>query len=261
MYLDHWQLQRKPFENSPDSTFFYYSKSHRAALDKMLYAAREKKSLALLTGEYGCGKTMLVWAAAKALGGEKFRVGIINNPRLSEVELLNEIIYQLGEDRQTDKMLDLSRMVGDLLLSAVEADQHTVVMIDEAQLIADEAVLEQLRLLLNYQLEDRCMITLVLAGQPELGSRVRALPQLDQRVAVRHHLVPFGAEDATSYIRHRLRISGLADAPFTDDAIRVICTQTGGVPRRINNLCDLALMEGARRKLERIGPDVVRSLL
>ena len=115
MYLDHWQLQRKPFENSPDSTFFYYSKSHRAALDKMLYAAREKKSLALLTGEYGCGKTMLVWAAAKALGGEKFRVGIINNPRLSEVELLNEIIYQLGEDRQTDKMLDLSRMVGDLL--------------------------------------------------------------------------------------------------------------------------------------------------
>ncbi len=261
MYLDYWQLERKPFENSPDSSFFFYSEGHRAALEKLTYAARERKSLALLTGEHGCGKTTLVWALAKALEADKFRVGIVNNPRLTEIELLNEVVYQLGEDRQTDKMLELSRMMGDLLFRAVEEDQHTVVIIDEAQLITDADVMEQLRLLLNYQLEDRCMLTLVLSGQPELGERVRAMPQLDQRVAVRHHLTPLGPDDTRSYIEHRLRIAGRSESPFTEEAIRAVCAQTGGVPRRINNVCDLALMEAARQKLSSISADLIRSLV
>lgn len=156
VYTDYWKLSRKPFENSPDSRFLYYSESHRAALDHMMYAVRERKSLALLTGDYGCGKTTLVWAVAKALEPAKFAAGIVNNPRLSDIDLMNEILYQLGEDRQSERALEVSRMVADMLFRNVKEDKHTVVMIDEAQLIVDEAVLEQLRLLLNYQLEDRC---------------------------------------------------------------------------------------------------------
>ncbi len=260
MYVDYWQLKCKPFENCPDSAFFYYSEGHKAALDRLLYAVQERKSLALLTGDYGCGKTTLIWTLSKALEPDKFRLGIVNNPRLSEIELLNEIIYQLGEERQSDRMLEVSRLLGDMLFEAVEAGRHTVVIIDEAQLIVDEAALEQLRLLLNYQLEDRCMLTLVLAGQPALGERVRSMPQLDQRVAMRCQVTPFTPDETRSYVIHRLRVSGLDRPPFTDEALREICVHSEGVPRRINNICDLALLEGAQKGLKTIGPDVIRSV-
>jgi len=260
VYTDYWHLKRKPFENSPDSTFFYYSEGHRVALDHMLYAMRERKSLALLTGDYGCGKTTLVWAVAKALKPEMFVTGIVNNPRLSEIDMLNEILYQLGEDRQSERMLELSRMIADLLFRNVKEDKHTVLMIDEAQLIEDEGVLEQLRLLLNYQLQDRCMLTLMLVGQLELDERVKSLPQLDQRVAVRCHLAAFSPEDVGNYVRHRLRISGVSEPIFSDEAIRAVHSVTGGIPRRINNVCDLALMQGAKQKLERVTPDLVNSV-
>ena len=87
------------------------------------------------------------------------------------------------------------------------------------------------------------------------------VPSLDQRVAVRHHLKALSPEDAANYIRHRLRISGLAEMPFSDDAVRAICIQTGGVPRRINNVCDLALMESVRQNVAHIGSELIRSLL
>lgn len=261
MYLEHWHLERKPFENSPDPTFFYYSEGHRSALESLLYAIRERKSLALLTGDYGCGKTMLVWAAVKALSAQQFVTGIVNNPRLSEVELLNEILYQLGDERQSQSMLELSRYFGDMLFQNVRDDRHTVVIIDEAQLVPGEGGMEQLRLLLNYQLEDRCMLTLVLSGEPEVGERAKAMPQLDQCVAVRCRLDAFDRENVGSYIRHRMRISGATEPVFVDEAVRAVYGHTEGVPRRINNVCDLALMRGAKEKAEKVTPELIHSVV
>ena len=260
VYLQHWKLHRKPFENTPDPSFLYYSEAHRSSLDLLLYAARERKGMALLTGGHGCGKTLLGGAVVKALKPQEFVVGIVNNVRLSETELLNEILYQIGEDQQSERLLELSRLLGETLFRHVQQDKHTVLIVDDAHLIEDDGVLEQLRLLLNFQLEDRTMLTLVLMGLPGLRERVEAMPQLGQRLAVKCHVDPFGAEDVQNYVRHRLRIAGGQERVFADEAMREIAKATGGVPMRINTVCDLALMAGAKANAQCITPEIVTSV-
>jgi len=261
LYTEYWRLSRKPFENSPDPSYLYHSTDHRDALNKLLYAVRERKGCALLTGEYGCGKTTVIRALVRNLGGGKFDIAVVNNPRLTDVELLNEVLYQLGDDRQSEKRLELSRIIGDVLYRNTNDGKHTLLIVDEAQLIRDEGALEELRLLSNYQLEDRFLLTLLLAGQPELSERLRAMPQLDQRVAVRHHLKSFQLEDTANYIFHRLRLSGLDRPIFADEAVKLIFRASDGIPRKINNVCDLALLAGANKKVEVIDVDLVKSVL
>ena len=260
MYTDHWQLTRKPFENSPDPRFLYYSVEHRQALDRLMRAAEEHKGAALLTGEYGCGKTTLIRTLLKSLPSHKYHAGLVNNPRLGEIELLNEILYQLGQDSQHQNMLLLNRAIGDLFFRNVQEGRHTVIVIDEAQLIADPDAFERLRLLLNYQLEDRSLVTLVLSGQSDLRGHIKAMPQFEQRVDLWCHLNNFGYDDMTRYVAHRLRIAGREEPVFTEDALRLIYSITHGIPRRINNVCDLCLFEGANRNLDKIDGDIVRSI-
>lgn len=217
--------------------------------------------MALLTGGHGCGKTLLAGAVVKALKPQEFVVGIVNNVRLSGTDLLNEILYQLGEDQQSDRLLELSRLLGETLFLHVQQDKHTVLIVDDAHLIEDDGVLEQLRLLLNFQLEDRAMLTLVLMGLPALRERVEAMPQLGQRLAVKCHLGPFCADDVQNYVRHRLRIAGGREPIFTDEAMRAVTKETGGVPMRINTVCDLALMQGANGNAQCVTPEIVASVV
>jgi len=260
VYLQYWKLQRKPFENTPDPSFLYYSEAHRSSLDLLLYAVRERKGIAVLTGGQGCGKTLLSGAVLKALKPQDFVVGIVNNVRLNETDLLNEILYQIGEDQQSQSLLELSRLLGETLFRQVQEDKHTVLMIDDAHLIEDDRALEQLRLLLNFQLEDRAMLTLVLIGLPALLERIEAMPQLGGRIAVKCHLDPFCPEDVRNYVQHRLRIAGAQEPVFTEEAIKALVCETGGVPMRMNNVCDLALMQGAKQNVTRITPEIVTSV-
>jgi general secretion pathway protein A len=227
----------------------------------LLYAVRERKGCALLTGEYGCGKTTVIRALVRGLAGGKFDIAVVNNPRLTDVELLNEILYQLGDDRQSDKRLELSRTVGDVLYRNFNDGKHTLIIVDEAQLIRDEGALEELRLLTNYQLEDRFLLSLLLVGQPELADHLRAIPQLDQRVAVRHHLRSFDLDDTANYILHRLRISGLEKQVFIEEAIKLIFRASDGIPRKINNICDLCLLAGANKNAQAVDPETVKSVI
>ncbi len=264
MYTNHWGFKEKPFENTPDPRFFYNAKRHEEALMRMLYAVYERKGAAMLSGEYGSGKTLLTRLITSALlkDDHKYNVAMIINPDIPSDELLEEIIYQLGrpmgrESRKIDRHRELNR----LLYETVQQGRHTVIIIDEAQAIGDHTIFEELRLLLNFQLNERFLLTLILFGQPELKDKVGALPQFAQRLAVRYHLGNLNLRETKEYIQHRCRIAGRTSPVFTDGAYEAIYSGAEGTPRVINNICDIALLSGFGDKSIQVDKMLIREVV
>ena len=259
MYESYWGLKEKPFENTPDPRFIYNTQQHQEALSRMLYIVRERKGAALLTGEYGSGKTLLSRVLLEELQKEnKYQSVFIFNPRLSSLEFIKEIVYQLegGKEYALNK-IDLFHTLHKILLSNCDIGRHTVVMIDEAQAIVDKDIFEELRLLLNFQLDNLFLLTIILIGQPELIDKVINLPQLRQRIAVKFHLRALNEEDTRQYIQHRLEVAQSKRAIFEEDAYREIYLGSFGIPRQINNICDLALLAGFGSGVNRINKEMI----
>ncbi len=143
------------------------------------------------------------------------------------------------------------------MLSNARQGLDTVLVIDEAQTILEDRIFDEVRLLMNYQMNDRFLLTLVLLGQPELRERVARIPQLMQRIAVRYHLERFDVEETQTYIQGRLAAAGRTRRLFTADAVEAIYRHTGGVCRLINALCDLCLFSGAQGKVDHIDRTLV----
>ena len=245
MYCEYWNLKEKPFELSPDPRYVYYSKEIEEALLRLIYTVQELKGAMLLTGLYGCGKTVLSRVFLNELVGTKFEVALITNPRLSANELLIEIIYQLGGGlHKEENKGQLLRTFNDMLYSNLNRGKETVLVIDEAQSIEDLETFEELRMLLNYQQNDRFLLTLILIGQTELRKRLKQLPQLKQRLIIDYHLNPFDEQDTQRYLEHRLKIAGAQQQLFDINAKTAIFRFSGGIPRVINGICDMALLEG-----------------
>lgn len=260
MYKEYWDFKEKPFENTPDPRFMYYSRQHKEALTRLFYAVVGRKSAAILTGEYGAGKTVISRIIANRLfqEEEKYNVALIVNPAISSLEMLKEILYQLGveTDSQSQK-IDVLRLLNEKLYEGVKENKHTVVIIDEAQAINNEQVFEEIRLLLNFQLEDKFLITLLLLGQPELKPKVGKLPQLEQRFSIKYHLTHLSQEEVAKYIQHRCRTAGKKELIFTDKACEAIYKASAGIPRKINNICDVSLILGYSKKLDIIDQDII----
>jgi general secretion pathway protein A len=138
--------------------------------------------------------------------------------------------------------------------------KNTVVVVDEAQAIEEQKSFEELRLLLNFQLNDSFLLTLILLGQPELKEKIKDLPQLRQRLAVRYHLNAFGEEETRQYVLHRLKIAGAEKEIFLEGAYAEVYKFSGGTPRTINNLCDMALLVGCSEGLDKINEALVREV-
>lgn len=246
MYTQHWNLYEKPFELTPDPEYVYYSKAHEEALLRLIYTVRDSKGAMLLTGGYGCGKTVLsrVFLNEMVHAGN-FEVALITNPRFNAKELLVEIIYQLGGDRHDYKSKgELLHLFNDMIYRNLETKRETVIVIDEAQAIEDLETYEELRLLLNFQQNNRFLITLVLIGQPELRQRLKQLPQLRQRLIIEYHLNPLDEKDCLQYIDHRLRIAGAQREIFDPSAKKLIYRYSSGIPRVVNGIADIALLVG-----------------
>jgi general secretion pathway protein A len=215
-----------------------------------------------MTGVFGCGKTLLGRTMLKELSKDIYRVGYLSNPQMSYLELLMAIATSLGvSGLPTKKTEVLTNVVLDeiekVLVNNLKDGKKTVVIIDEAHVINDKQVWEGLRLILNFQLEDRFLLTLLLLGQPELKDNIDNNKQLSQRIAIRCHLDHMSQEDAHNYVLHRLKIAGREDPLFTEDALKAIFAKSGGIPRRINHICDLALLTGFGRKLTSIDSHVI----
>ncbi|OGG56872.1 MAG: hypothetical protein A3F84_10810 [Candidatus Handelsmanbacteria bacterium RIFCSPLOWO2_12_FULL_64_10] len=244
MYREHWGLKELPFENVPDPRFFYPSPEHQEALMRLFYAVNNRKGAAMLTGEVGCGKTILSRTLVQDLSTDRYEVGLVANPSLPPLDFLREILYQLGMESSSTSKIDLLHALNDVVVRNLNAGKDTVILIDEAQAIDDEATLEELRLLLNFQLNERFLLTLILIGQPELREKVGRIRQLDQRIAIKYHLGPLSLEETHKYILYRLEKAGLQKEIVSPEAFTLIHRLTHGIPRDINNLCDLSLLLG-----------------
>ncbi len=249
MYLEYWRLNEKPFENTPDPRFIYYSPWHEEAYARLKYAIDQKRGAAMLTGEYGAGKTLLARVLVKELlEGQNCDVALIVNPMLSEVDLLREIIFQLKADRLPGNKLKILHLLNDILYENYNKKKNTVIIIDEAQVINRKDVFEELRLLLNFQLNDRFLLTLILIGQPELRKKIDDIPQLKQRIAIAYHLGGLDNMRVSEYIYHRLKVAGIEKELFRGKAIDKISDCSEGLPRKINNICEIALLQGMFEK-------------
>jgi general secretion pathway protein A len=259
-YEGHWGLLLRPFENVPDPRFYVPSAQHEAARERILYGIHGRKGLVMLTGKIGSGKTLMSRSVILSLPPSRFDVGLVANPSVSGDEFLGEILFQLGLDGAGSKAEQLRRL-NERLLANYRRGVDTVVVVDEAQAIRDEQTFEDLRLLSNFQLNDRFLMTIVLLGQPELRARVAQIPQLAQRVAVRYHLERFDRTGTKAYIRGRMAAAGCQRDIFSSGAITMIHTETGGVCRLINSLCDLCLHVGSMIGARRVGKGLVRQVI
>ena len=244
MYEEYWGLNIAPFQNVPDPNFFFASAQHREGLARLMYAVTNNKGAALLVGDVGCGKTTLSREFIVELSPDRYDVGLITNPSLPSKDFLEEIDIQLGVVPSNGSKVGMLRALNERLLANRQEGKDTVLIVDEAHCIRDPDVFEELRMLLNFQLNDRFLLTLILMAQPEIKDIIGRIKQLDQRIAIRHHLKPLDQSETARYIGFRLQRAGAKSASFTEEALRQIWQDTQGVPRLINTLCDLCLLEG-----------------
>jgi general secretion pathway protein A len=261
MYEAHWELAEPPFDNSPNPRFFYRSPEHEEALLRLVYTVRHRKGCGMLTGEYGCGKTTLSRALIRRLEAERYEIALLTNPSWSAIDFLRETLYQLGHETSETSKPALLHLINDVFFRNFRDGRDTVLILDEAQLVEDDAVFEELRLLMNFQTDDRFLVTILLIGSPELAPRVRRLEHLDQRIAVRYHLNRLDYTHTTSYIAHRLVTAGRTAPIFTEDAVKLIFDFTRGTPREINNLCDVALLVGYTKRAREIDDRIVAEVI
>jgi type II secretory pathway predicted ATPase ExeA len=257
MYEAYWKLSEGPFDNSPNPKFFYLSPEHEEALVRMMYAVRQRKGCAMLTGEYGCGKTTLSRALIQRLEAERYEIALLTNPSWTPIDFLREVLYQLGVDTPERNKPELLHQLNEIFFRNFQGGRDTVIIVDEAQLIEDDSVFEELRLLLNFQTDDRFLVTLLLIGSTELAARVRRLKHLDQRIAIRYHLNTLDDTHTANYIAHRLQLAGQTHKIFTDTAVKLVFDFTGGTPREINSICDIALLVGYSKRVQEIDERIV----
>eukprot|EP01137_Pigoraptor_chileana_P005597 Opistho-2@2899 len=250
MYAKFFGLQQEPFSIAPDPRYLFMSERHRDALAHLLYGVRGGGGFVLLTGEIGAGKTTVCRCFLEQIP-KRCNVAYIFNPKLTVNELLRTICeeFHIGgvpaagaqEQATVKSYLD---PLNEFLLKTHAVGQNNVLIIDEAQNLAPE-VLEQLRLLTNLETSERKLLQIVLIGQPELRDMLARpeLEQLAQRVIARFHLQALSEAETVQYVRHRLGVAGLSGPlPFDGGALRRIHRLARGVPRRINLLCDRALL-------------------
>lgn len=263
MYLKYWQLQEKPFENTPDPRFLYRSANHEEALMRMNYCIGERKGAAMLTGEYGSGKTLLTRALLKELvrQEDRYKVALIVNPSFSSHDFLREIIFQFENEVLKEDKLELIHRLNDILYRSMNEGRDAVVIVDEAQAIRTDSMFEELRLLLNFQLNDRFLLTLILVGQPELRGKVSNLPQLKQRLGIVYHLNGLNEEDVPKYIGYRCAIAGRGESLFSDEATKLIFRETEGIPRKINTICELSLLQAMFEKKPIVDENIIEKVL
>jgi type II secretory pathway predicted ATPase ExeA len=237
-------LRENPFKINPDPRFLYTTQQTQATSADLVYAIQSRKGLILLTGEVGTGKTMLIRRLLDWLTEQNMPTALIFNSHLQPEHLLDFILNDFGvpcaSKVKSEKLMALNRW----LLERYRAGQIPVLIVDEAQGL-EPAALEEVRLLLNFETPREKLLQIVLAGQPELETKLKRheLRQLRQRITVRCRTSPLTLEQTYGYVQQRLRVAGANGTPiFEPDAIGSVHTYSRGIPRVINVLCEHSLL-------------------
>ena len=248
-YEIFFELKDKPFRQGPDIDYFYSSNIHKELMHHLYYCIDSDDAFVEITGEPGIGKTITVRSFLNQIAGEKVKLSLIVNPKITPQDLLSTIALDCGMDEdiiENNSGEKLFRMFHDHLKQLSHQEIVPIVVIDEAHSLSNEA-LEYLCLISNLEIKKKHLIKIILLGQPFLRQRLQdpVLKQIDNRITIRFCLTPMSKHDMASYIYHRLSIaSGSESAPslFSEQIIHQIYRYSQGVPRIVNVLCDRTLM-------------------
>jgi general secretion pathway protein A len=271
MYEKFYGLKEAAFNLTPDPSFLFLNKRSKEALDQILYGIERREGFAVIVGDIGTGKTTMCWALLERLAKKDIRTALIQNPMLSETDILRSILQDLGirperhqyslnlngmEDGpggifDTDWMQSMNKKqlldrLNTFLAARAQENVFTVLIVDEAQNISMN-LLEQLRLLSNLETAKKKLLQIIFVGQLELDQKLKlpSLRQLNQRISVRFETKALSKEDTERYIRHRLAVAGGAPRlRFGSGAFSAIWRRSKGYPRLINLICDRALLSG-----------------
>lgn len=252
MYEKHWGLTQTPFRSDRNSASYFSSASHQSALLKLRFLVEHRRGAGLLVGPSGAGKTRLLQALLPDEGVNSAPVVRIVYPLMSPVELLSFIVTELGEEQSAfagPSMDVLLRQLVERLRKLASEGTPAVILIDDAHAITDRQVFQSLHLLLNLQQYPGVEFTMILAGQPDLVATTKRLPQLDDRISIPCVLTAMSADETAGYVQHRLQAAGATDPIFSRAALQAVHELSGGLPRRINRLCDFALLVGFAERL------------
>lgn len=265
MYLNFFGLNEQPFQLTPDSHFLYLSDSHMRAKAYMDYTVWKRDGFVVITGEIGAGKTTLIH---KLLGEVQDDVKLIRifQTQLNETEFLQAMLIELGFEPSKLKdngKVELINLLNTYLLESYRCGKHVVLVVDEAQNLSPK-VLEEIRLLSGLEPDKEKILNVILVGQPELNDTLGRpdMEQLVQRIRLRFHVGALNLEETWEYICHRLRVAGAdGDAIFDHDVLPLIYEYTGGIPRKINILCDTALICAFADTTKRVSAIVMREAI
>ncbi|EKE43304.1 ATPase [Oceaniovalibus guishaninsula JLT2003] len=263
IYTDHFGLRERPFSLVPDPGFLFWGPAHKRAFAILEYGIMTRAPITLITGEIGSGKTTLLHHMLQSLEDD-VRIGLIANTQGRERgELLRWVMSSLDQPtRADDSYVDLFEKFQTFLIDEYAQGRRVVLVLDEAQNLNRDS-LEELRMLTNINANKDELLQLVLVGQPELRDMVLApdLRQFAQRVTANFHLTAMDGPTVAAYIGHRLEVAGGSPDIFTPEACALVHERTGGVPRLVNQLCDLSLVYGFLDDATRIGPQIVQQVL
>jgi general secretion pathway protein A len=261
MYERFFNFDSKPFALNPDPTFLYPSRQHAAALTMLEYGIESQANFCLLTGEIGSGKTTVVRQLIRMLG-EHFSVGLISNTHERFPSIIPWALSALGVVPADDTDIAQYEALTDFVIRDYGKGRRTLLIFDEAQNLSLQ-VLEELRLLSNLNSEKDIALQILLVGQPELRMKLERpeLTQFAQRVSVDFHLECLTLGEARAYVHHRLSVAGGDPSMFQPEAVAFIHARAGGIPRLMNQLCDLALVYAFAEQQRSIDMQLVRLVL
>jgi type II secretory pathway predicted ATPase ExeA len=259
MYLEYFKLREFPFRLTPDTEFMYMSPAHARAKAYMDYTVWNREGFVVITGEIGCGKTLLIQKLLTELDDQNVIVAKVFQTQLDEVEFLQAVLVEFGFNPFNAKKVELIDMLNTFLVENFLKLKQLVLIVDDAHNLSIK-VLEEIRMLSGLETQKEKVLHVILVGQPPLNEMLEApeMEQLLQRVRLRYHIKPLSQEEIAIYVAHRLRVAGSEnEVLFSPETIPLIHKYTGGTPRLTNTLCDTALVCAFADGLKQVTPAVL----
>jgi len=261
-YEQFYQLREQPFSNTPDPRFFFEIPQHAEVLARLMYAVNTMKGLAVVVGDVGTGKTTLARRMLDQLDDESYESAllVIIHSAITSEWLLRKIASQIGVEEVAEGKIGILSQIYQRLMELHQEGKKAVVLIDEANMLQQQELMEELRGFLNLEVPGSKLITFILFGLPNLESNLALDAPLVQRIAVKCRLTSLNPETVKGYIRHRLKVAGATREIFSDDVLVQMAVSSQGIPRLINTIGDNVLLEGYLLKRERIDIQLVKDV-